>query len=263
YAATAFVYGQTGSGKTYTISGPQDAHAASQGPQTWGLVQHSLDALFQAIEQERQRPGIPVSRVVQASYLEIYNEQIIDLLNPSSGPLPIRWSSSAGFYVENQIKMDCDALEDCHHVLNEGLRNRSVRAHALNDYSSRSHALLTLYVNVVEAVPQAGDSLRKHGKLCFVDLAGSERLAETKNAGDARTESVNINQSLTTLGRCIAMLSDPKRKADHVPFRDSKLTQLLADALGGKAYMLMIACITLLPAQVPESINTLRYAQRA
>ncbi|XP_020904953.2 kinesin-like protein KIF12, partial [Exaiptasia diaphana] len=204
---------------------------------------------------------------LRASYLEVYNERVKDLLNPSSthDSLPVRWSRDRGFYVENLFYVECDTLDDLTAVLEEGLKYRQVGSHGMNDHSSRSHSLLTVYVDIetVDPSDEAGIPILRHGKISFVDLAGSERVKETKSVGEAFTESQNINKSLLTLGNCISALSDAKKRTGHIPYRDSKLTKLLADSLGGDGVTLMIACISPSSYVVSDTLNTLRYANRA
>ncbi|XP_014666276.1 PREDICTED: kinesin-like protein KIF12 [Priapulus caudatus] len=170
YSCTTFAYGQTGSGKTHTITGPVNNNR--EGPEfeaNWGLIQRSFLYLFDRLET---RPGI--TYVINASYLEIYNEQVLDLLNPAQKrSLAIRWSKEKGFYVENLFVVECECLDDLLAVLDEGLRNRQTRSNTYNEYSSRSHSMLTLQIDI-HLLDRDDDSLSitKHGKLSFVDLAG-------------------------------------------------------------------------------------------
>ncbi|KAJ3187118.1 Kinesin- protein 12 [Gaertneriomyces sp. JEL0708] len=173
-------------------------------------------------------------------------------------------------------------MEDCVAVIQEGLRNRATRAHALNEYSSRSHSIFTVYLDSKDVEgPQSQDRYIKYGKISFVDLAGSERVNESKATGKALDETSNINKSLLTLGEifsanlsvstyqqdalgnCISALSDRRTRGGHIPFRDSKLTQLLADSLGGSGIAMMIACIAPSLRSLGETYKTLRYAARA
>jgi hypothetical protein len=137
---------------------------------------------------------------VRGSYLEIYNEQVQDLLNPTNSSLPVRWSAERGFYVENLFVVQCEVLDDSFAVLEEGLRNRSTGATMLNEHSSRSHSLMTLHIDSEYIDPDDQRAIRKQGKICFVDLAGSERVKESKAAGETLTEALSINKSLLTLG---------------------------------------------------------------
>ncbi|CAH2095892.1 unnamed protein product [Euphydryas editha] len=260
FSCTAFCYGQTGSGKTHTLTGPPGLVESGASPHSpeHGLVVRSFVYLFQLI---RDRPDCHF--ILKASFLEIYNEKVIDLLNPGSSrkPLQVRWSKeSRSFYVENLFTVDCEQLDDLFAVLEEGMRNRSVGAHAMNAHSSRSHSLLSVRVRRdVRARDVACSTL---GKINFVDLAGSELTKRTHSTGKTLEEANNINRSLMVLGYCIAQLSDGKKKG-HIPYRDSKLTKLLADSLSGNGVTLMIACIAPTKSNLSETINTLRYAARA
>ncbi|KAJ3364059.1 Kinesin- protein 12 [Allomyces javanicus] len=257
YSATVFAFGQTGSGKTFTMTGPDAAT-----PTGAGVIPRALRHLFELIALAPPE----IKYTVRAGYLEIYNEQVQDLLNPSGAALPVRWRRERGFYVENLFVVECEVLDDCLAVLEEGLRNRTTAAHALNERSSRSHSVLTVYIESEEAAGAEGGEgppTQRFGKISFVDLAGSERVKESKATGEMLKESSNINQSLLVLGSCISALADPKKKNGHIPYRDSKLTKLLMDSLGGNGIALMIACVSPAQPALPESIQTLRYAARA
>ena len=254
YNCTVFAFGQTGSGKTYTITGKEEASDEI----TEGIIPRSFMYLFDEI---LKREGSQY--IVKASYLEVYNEQVKDLLNPSSTSLPMRWSSTKGFYVENLFVVECEVADDMSAVLEEGLRNRAMGSHDLNEHSSRSHSMLTIYLETVVVDKADGRSYKKHGKISFVDLAGSERVKESHSTGETFNETLNINKSLLCLGNCISALSDGKKKGAHIPFRNSKLTKLLADSLGGDGVTLMIACVTPSLHNTHDTLNTLRYANRA
>ncbi|KAI8928585.1 P-loop containing nucleoside triphosphate hydrolase protein [Entophlyctis helioformis] len=258
YAATIFAFGQTGSGKTFTITGPD----GPQTPDTVGIVPRALNFLFGHVATLRAA-GVLVGIRIQASYLEIYNEHVQDLLNPPNTTLPVRWSAERGFYVENLFIVDCEVLDDALAVLEEGLRNRTTASHDMNEHSSRSHSVLTIYLETVSMDKDEGRPVKAHGKISFVDLAGSEKVKESKATGDTFTEALSINKSLLTLGLCITALSDSRKRQGHIPFRDSKLTKLLADSLGGNGLALMIACVSPGLANMAETIKTLRYASKA
>ncbi|NXU69584.1 KIF12 protein, partial [Horornis vulcanius] len=264
FSCTVFAFGQTGSGKTYTLMGPlaqSDTQPAS--PALLGLMQRSFTCL---LEQSRSRGS---DLALSASYLEIYNEQIRDLLSP--GPpcaLPLRWSKTRGFYVENQLSVEFESLEAIVSLLLQGSQRRRTSAHALNRHSSRSHALLTIHVRSrAHHSPawalQAGPCPSKQGTLCFVDLAGSERVKETGSSGELSVEANSINRSLLALGHCISLLAKPRGKRTHIPYRDSKLTRLLARSLGGSGITLMVACISPSSRCLSETLSTLHYASRA
>ncbi|NWX97839.1 KIF12 protein, partial [Nothoprocta ornata] len=287
FACTVFAFGQTGSGKTYTLMGPlAQSEARPAAPCALGLMQRSFACLL----EQSWGAGLALS----ASYVEIYNEQVRDLLSP--GPpcaLPLRWSKSRGFYVENQLSVEFESLEAVTSLLLEGSRRRRSSAHALNKHSSRSHALLTVHVRSRAGVtgspagPQHGAGSSRQGTLCFVDLAGSERVKDTGSTGELCVEANNINRSLLALGEaraargaarrrrrgchgapppaghCISLLAKPRGKRPHVPYRDSKLTRLLARALGGSGITLMVACVSPSSRCLSETLSTLRYASRA
>ncbi|XP_045463579.1 kinesin-like protein KIF12 isoform X2 [Harmonia axyridis] len=262
FRCTCFCYGQTGSGKTYTLTGPPGLFGLRPSPYSdkHGLIFRSFLYLFQLI---KEKPDVHF--ILKASYLEIYNEKVIDLLNAGSSrkPLAVRWSKKArGFFVENLFTVDCEELDDLTAVLEEGLRNRSVGRHNMNDFSSRSHTILTVYISS-EQPAENGVFLSRSGKIHFVDLAGSEMTKKTQSQGKTLEEANNINKSLMVLGYCISSLSDQKRKHKHIPYRDSKLTKLLADSLAGNGVTLMIACISPAKCNRNETVNTLRYAARA
>ncbi|CAL1543571.1 unnamed protein product [Lymnaea stagnalis] len=264
YSCTAFAFGQTGSGKTHTMTGPPAQFhtvGVTPDPNMYGVMQRSFKYLFQILKKQR------TLKLVKASFLEVYNEQVIDLLNNSHRKyLTIRWSKNKGFYVENLFTVECETIDDLMAVLEEGLRNRQTGSHGLNEFSSRSHSVLTVTIDS-ETQPEPEDEnlyITKRGKLSFVDLAGSEKVRDsTANGGPGMVESNSINKSLLVLGNCISHLCDPKKRQGHIPYRDSKLTKLLADSLGGNGLTLMIACITPSSSNVTETLNTLRYASRA
>ncbi|XP_071178813.1 kinesin-like protein KIF12 isoform X10 [Mytilus edulis] len=278
YACTAFAFGQTGSGKTHTMTGPpqqKDGKIYIPLPATengeefeggnhpesdmQGVIQRSFRYLVQQLGQ------VTGNKTIKASYLEIYNEQVIDLLNTNHRRyLNVRWSKNKGFYVENLFIVECETVDDLMAVLEEGMRNRQTGSHGLNEFSSRSHSMLTLTVDTEQVDPDDENLyLTKRGKLTFVDLAGSEKVKDSGSSAEMLIESNNINRSLLVLGNCISSLGDPKKRQGHIPYRDSKLTKLLADSLGGNGVTLMIACVTPSAYHVHETTNTLRYASRA
>ncbi|KAL1501338.1 hypothetical protein ABEB36_006676 [Hypothenemus hampei] len=262
FRCTCFCYGQTGSGKTHTLTGPPGLIGPKSVAysENHGLIFRSFMYLFQRIQEQSNTHFI-----LKASYLEIYNEKVIDLLNAGTirKPLAVRWSKKAcGFFVENLFTVDCEELDDLIAVLEEGMRNRSIGRHNMNDFSSRSHTILTVHITS-ELPAENGVFITRTGKINFVDLAGSEMTKKTQSEGKMLEEANNINKSLMVLGYCIASLSDPKKKTNHVPYRDSKLTKLLADSLAGNGVTLMIACISPAKFNVSETVNTLRYAARA
>ncbi|XP_032274033.1 kinesin-like protein KIF12 [Phoca vitulina] len=259
FSCTVFTFGQTGSGKTYTLSGPPpQGEGVPVPPNLAGIMQRTFAWLLDRV----QHLGAPVT--LRASYLEIYNEQVRDLLSVGSPrPLPVRWSKTRGFYVEQLRVVEFGSLGALMELLQMGLSRRRSSAHTLNQASSRSHALLTLYISRQTMPPGAPGEPPVGGKLCFVDLAGSEKVAATGSRGELMLEANSINRSLLALGHCISLLLDPQRKQSHIPFRDSKLTKLLADSLGGRGVTLMVACVSPSAQCLPETLSTLRYASRA
>ncbi|XP_036995377.2 kinesin-like protein KIF12 isoform X2 [Artibeus jamaicensis] len=259
FSCTVFTFGQTGSGKTYTLTGPPpQGEGVPIPPSLAGIMQRSFAWLLDRV----QHLGAPAT--LQASYLEIYNEQVRDLLSLGSPrPLPVRWNKARGFYVEQLRVVEFGSLGALMELLQMGLSRRRSSAHTLNQASSRSHALLTLYVSRQTVPPVDPGDPPTGGKLCFVDLAGSEKVAATGSRGELMLEANSINRSLLALGHCISLLLDPRRKQSHIPFRDSKLTKLLADSLGGRGVTLMVACVSPSAQCLPETLSTLRYASRA
>ncbi|XP_011153984.1 kinesin-like protein KIF12 isoform X2 [Harpegnathos saltator] len=261
FSCTAFCYGQTGSGKTHTLTGPPRLfEKMNPYSEDHGLVFRSFVYLFKVLQKQEN-----CNFVLKASFLEIYNEKVIDLLNPGTSrkPLAVRWSKKTrGFFVENLFTVECEELDDLLAVLEEGMRNRSIGTHNMNEYSSRSHSILTVNITSEQAM-ENGVFISKQGKINFVDLAGSEMTKKTQSEGKTLEEANNINKSLMVLGYCIASLSDGKRKGGHIPYRDSKLTKLLADSLAGNGVTLMIACVSPARSNASETLNTLRYAARA
>lgn len=208
----------------------------------------------------------PTQYYVKASFLEIYNEQLRDLLNPSSGVLHARWNAKNGFFVEDLMVVECTSIQDLIAVMHEGIKNRHSGSHELNKDSSRSHSILTVYLISETEVKEENHVYKKYGKISFVDLAGSERLKESLSEGTMAKETGNINKSLFTLGKVISMLSSKeasmKVNAKYIPFRDSKLTMLLQDSLGGTSRALMIACVSPSAVYADETVSTLNYATR-
>ncbi|CAD8071215.1 unnamed protein product [Paramecium sonneborni] len=254
YSATIFAYGQTGSGKTYTISGVEERLAREKyiSDDSEGIIPRATRYLWQIMAQRAEQ------FYVKASFTEIYNEQLRDLLNPASGILHCRWNLQNGFFVEDLMIVECTSYSDIQAVLHEGMRNRKQGSHELNKDSSRSHSILTAYLIGEQNID--GQIVKRYGKFSFVDLAGSERLKESKSQGDMIKETGNINKSLFTLGKVIKSLSDKKNKLPYIPYRDSKLTMLLMDSLGGTAKALMIACVSPSAAYYEETLSTINYA---
>ncbi|KAL2094598.1 hypothetical protein ACEWY4_009317 [Coilia grayii] len=257
YTCTVFAFGQTGSGKTYTITGPHSLF--SKDPKEGGLeglMQRSVAFLLEQVH------GSDEMFQLCASYSEIYNEQVRDLLNPFlTYSLVVRGSRTGGFYVENLSVVEFCNLEGFITLLERGMQNRQTSSQTQNEHSSRSHSILTLYIKRTST--GAEEAVVTQGKLCIVDLAGSERVKDGDTTEKLLEETGNINRSLLTLGKCITALVDPKKRNGHIPYRDSKLTMLLSDSLGGKGITLMIACVSPAAANLQETMNTLRYSSKA
>ena len=260
YSCTIFAYGQTGSGKTYTMAGSEERLGRQDyvSDDTDGIIPRSISYVWQRMAARTEK------YYVKSGFFEIYNEQVRDLLNPSSGVLHCRWNLKQGFFVEDLMVVDCTNIDDLIAVLHEGMRNRKSGSHELNADSSRSHSILMVYF-ISEVASEEGHSIKRYGKSYFIDLAGSERLKETQSSGGMLTETKNINRSLFVLGKVISSLGDKKNRGlkPHVPYRDSKLTMVLMDSLGGSSRALMIACVSPAGAYIEETASTLNYATRA
>ena len=256
YSVTIFAYGQTGSGKTYTIMGRDDAinEKILSNNKFSGIMPKSIKYIWSTVGNRQQKYYIKVS------FLEIYNEQINDLLNPSNTNLQIRWDQKQGFFVEGLLVIECKKPQDIVEIILQGTKNRKKGSHDLNKDSSRSHSILTVYL--ISEYNSGGESYKKYGKISFVDLAGSERLKETNSKGGMLKETGNINKSLFVLGKVISSLTDKKNTNQHIPYRDSKLTMLLMDSIGGTAKTLMIACVSPSSVYSDETMSTLNYASR-
>ncbi|KAM9281771.1 kinesin-like protein KIF19 [Morus bassanus] len=244
YNATVFAYGPTGCGKTYTMLGTDSEP---------GICTRALGDLFQAIKDTSSDTEYDVSM----SYLEIYNEMIRDLLNPSVGYLQLREDASGTVQVAGITKVSTINAEEVMQLLAQGNRQRTQEPTAANCTSSRSHAVLQVTVRQ----QRRGRGLHR-GRLFMIDLAGSERAAQTQNRGQRMKEGAHINRSLLALGNCIKALSD-QASTNYINYRDSKLTRLLKDSLGGNSRTVMIAHISPASTAFEESRNTLTYAHRA
>ncbi|XP_076210229.1 kinesin-like protein KIF19 [Aptenodytes patagonicus] len=244
YNATIFTYGPTGCGKTYTMLGTDGEP---------GICARTLSDLFQAIEDTSGETEYKVSM----SYLEIYNEMIRDLLNPSLGCLQLREDAGGTVQVAGITEVCAINAEEVMQLLARGNRQRTQEPTAANRTSSRSHAVLQVTV----CQRRRGGGLRR-GRLFMIDLAGSERAAQTQNRGQRMKEGAHINRSLLALGNCIKALSD-QASTKYINYRDSKLTRLLKDSLGGNSRTVMIAHISPASTAFEESRSTLAYAHRA
>uniref|UniRef100_A0A8C1WZI6 Kinesin family member 13Bb n=1 Tax=Cyprinus carpio TaxID=7962 RepID=A0A8C1WZI6_CYPCA len=256
YNACIFAYGQTGSGKSYTMMG------AAEQP---GLIPRLCSSLFQRTVQE-QREG--ESFTVEVSYMEIYNEKVRDLLEPkgSRQVLRVREHKVLGPYVDGLSRLAVTSYKDIESLMSEGNKSRTVAATNMNEESSRSHAVFNIILTHTLRDLKTGTSGEKVSKLSLVDLAGSERADKTGAGGERLKEGSNINRSLTTLGLVISALAEQgagKNKSKFVPYRDSVLTWLLKDSLGGNSRTAMVATVSPAADNYDETLSTLRYADRA
>jgi len=247
YNVCIFAYGQTGSGKTHTMEGSEAMR---------GVNYRSLSMLFQLAHDRR----MIAKYEFKVSLLEIYNEQIKDLieLHDAKGDLKkleVKNDPNGGTFVTDLKTSPVESIEDVLQVMSMGMRNRSTSSTNMNNQSSRSHCIFSVHVTCTDLL-KGGTSF---GKMHLVDLAGSERLSRTGAEGDRLTEAKNINKSLSALGNCISSLVS---KSKHTPFRDSKLTHFLQDSLGGEAKMLMFVCASPCDADVQESKCSLEFATR-
>lgn len=266
YHTCIFAYGQTGSGKSYTMMGTPD-HP--------GLIPRTCEDLFQRIEAS-DSPHI--SYTVRVSYFEVYNEHVRDLLAPSRPSstdhpyyLKIRESPTEGPYVKDLTDVPVKNYAEILRWMRLGDNSRTTASTKMNDTSSRSHAVFTIMLKQIHHDLSTDSTTERLARIRLVDLAGSERAKATEATGARLREGSNINKSLTTLGRVIAALADPRhgrlhnggksRSKDVVPYRDSILTWLLKDSLGGNSKTAMIACIA--PSDYDETLSTLRYADQA
>ncbi|GFS39246.1 kinesin-like protein KIF21A [Trichonephila inaurata madagascariensis] len=291
YNATVLAYGQTGSGKTYTMGTGFD-HSFQHDER--GIIPRAVEHLFQKIEEiqqkERDRGCTPPEFKVNAQFMELYNEEVIDLLDTSRDldnkkrtHIRIHEDADGKIYTHGVIAQCVTNVQEALHCLKIGSLSRTTASTGMNTQSSRSHAIFTLHIKQQRVVKLgksiAGEdtcnsSLHKHSeslnefetltaKFHFVDLAGSERLKRTGATGDRQKESICINSGLLALGNVISALGDKAKKATHVPYRDSKLTRLLQDSLGGNSRTLMIACVSPSDRDFVETLSTLKYANRA
>ncbi|XP_054577417.1 kinesin-like protein KIF13A isoform X3 [Eptesicus fuscus] len=256
YNACIFAYGQTGSGKSFSMMGNAEQ---------LGLIPRLCCALFKRISLEQNESQ---TFKVEVSYMEIYNEKVRDLLDPkgSRQSLKVREHKVLGPYVDGLSQLAVTSFEDIESLMSEGNKSRTVAATNMNEESSRSHAVFNIIVTQTLYDLQSGNSGEKVSKVSLVDLAGSERVSKTGAAGERLKEGSNINKSLTTLGLVISSLADQaagKGKNKFVPYRDSVLTWLLKDNLGGNSQTSMIATISPAADNYEETLSTLRYADRA
>ncbi|KAL1470996.1 hypothetical protein MTO96_023915 [Rhipicephalus appendiculatus] len=296
YNATVLAYGQTGSGKTYTMGTGYDLHV---NPHEQGIIPRAVQHLFDGIaarQQEARDQGKPPPDFkINVQFMELYNEEIFDLLSPGKDThepgrksVKIHEDSKGEIYTVGVTAKAVQNAEQVMKCLESGALSRTTASTQMNVQSSRSHAIFTLHIkqqrvvqlnledgnaedqeedNSLPKVNGEGSSMSEFetltAKFHFVDLAGSERLKRTGATGDRAKEGISINCGLLALGNVISALGDVSRKVLHVPYRDSKLTRLLQDSLGGNSRTLMIACVSPCDRDFMETLNTLKYANRA
>ncbi|XP_030637448.1 kinesin-like protein KIF3C [Chanos chanos] len=250
FNGTIFAYGQTGTGKTYTMQGQW------MDPERRGIIPNSFEHIFTHISRSQNQQYL-----VRASYLEIYQEEIRDLLSKDhSRKLELKESPDSGVYIRDLSSFVTKNVKEIEHVMNVGNQTRSIGFTNMNEHSSRSHAIFLITVECSQLGPDGQNHIRV-GKLNLVDLAGSERQAKTGVHGDRLKEATKINLSLSALGNVISALVDGR--SSHIPYRDSKLTRLLQDSLGGNAKTIMVATLGPAAYNYEETLTTLRYANRA
>ncbi|XP_075051744.1 kinesin-like protein KIF21B isoform X6 [Mixophyes fleayi] len=278
YNATVLAYGQTGAGKTHTMGSGFDLVVSDM---ELGIIPRAVRQLFSTIQQRtatacdngRPEPSFKVS----AQFLELYNEEILDLFDVSRDPdsrhrksnIRIHEDASSGIYVSGASTRSVSSEAELLQLLKEGALSRTTASTQMNSQSSRSHAIFTVHLHqtcVSESCLADAPSLEYEtltAKFHFVDLAGSERLKRTGATGERAREGISINCGLLALGNVISALGDQSKKILHVPYRDSKLTRLLQDSLGGNSQTMMIACVSPSDRDFMETLNTLKYANRA
>ncbi|XP_033029590.1 kinesin-like protein KIF17 isoform X3 [Lacerta agilis] len=250
YNGTIFAYGQTGSGKSFTMQGILDPSSQK------GIIPRAFEHLFESVQCAENSKFL-----VRASYLEIYNEDIRDLLGPNTKQkLELKEHPEKGVYVKGLSLHTVHSIAQCERIMEMGWKNRAVGYTLMNKDSSRSHSIFTINMEIYVVDERGQDHLRA-AKLNLVDLAGSERQSKTGAVGERLKEATKINLSLSALGNVISALADGRCR--HVPYRDSKLTRVLQDSLGGNTKTLMVACLSPADNNYDETLSTLRYAHRA
>lgn len=290
YNATVLAYGQTGAGKTYTMGTGFDTVTSEE---EQGIIPRAIAHLFRGIDERKRRAqekGVTGPEFkVSAQFLELYNEEILDLFDSTRDPdarhrrsnIKIHEDANGGIYTTGVTSRLINSQEELIQCLKQGALSRTTASTQMNVQSSRSHAIFTIHLCqmrvcaqpdlVNETVTGLPDGAAPTGteyetltaKFHFVDLAGSERLKRTGATGERAKEGISINCGLLALGNVISALGDQSKKVVHVPYRDSKLTRLLQDSLGGNSQTIMIACVSPSDRDFMETLNTLKYANRA
>ncbi|XP_034973649.1 kinesin-like protein KIF18A [Zootoca vivipara] len=248
YNCTVLAYGATGAGKTHTMLGSQEDP---------GVMYRTMMELYNAIERMKEEKHCAIA----VSYLEVYNEKIHDLL-VSSGPLAVREDPQKGVLVHGLTMHQPKSAMEILQILDYGNKNRTQHPTDVNASSSRSHAVFQIYLRQQDRTACINQNVRI-AKMCLIDLAGSERASATKTKGARFREGANINRSLLALGNIINALADPKKKNQHIPYRNSNLTRLLKDSLGGNCRTIIIAAVSPSSLFYDDTYNTLKYANRA
>uniref|UniRef100_A0A803TFD8 Kinesin-like protein KIF21B n=1 Tax=Anolis carolinensis TaxID=28377 RepID=A0A803TFD8_ANOCA len=287
YNATVLAYGQTGAGKTYTMGTGFDMSISEEEN---GIIPRAITHLFNGIDERKraaQEQGVPAPEFkVSAQFLELYNEEILDLFDSTRDPdsrhrksnIKIHEDANGGIYTTGVTSRLIGSQDELIQCLKQGALSRTTASTQMNVQSSRSHAIFTIYLcqmrvcspvhlvntnSLLEGSQPTSEYETRTAKFHFVDLAGSERLKRTGATGERAKEGISINCGLLALGNVISALGDQSKKALHVPYRDSKLTRLLQDSLGGNSQTVMIACVSPSDRDFMETLNTLKYANRA
>ncbi|XP_053517563.1 kinesin-like protein KIF21A isoform X10 [Artibeus jamaicensis] len=289
YNATVFAYGQTGAGKTYTMGTGFDVNIIEE---EQGIISRAVKHLFKSIEEKKHaamKNGLPPPDFkVNAQFLELYNEEVLDLFDTTrdidaknkKSNIRIHEDSTGGIYTVGVTTRTVNTESEMMQCLKLGALSRTTASTQMNVQSSRSHAIFTIHLcqtrmcpqldaenatdnKVISESSQMNEFETLTAKFHFVDLAGSERLKRTGATGERAKEGISINCGLLALGNVISALGDRSKRATHVPYRDSKLTRLLQDSLGGNSQTIMIACVSPSDRDFMETLNTLKYANRA
>uniref|UniRef100_A0A2K5CZW5 Kinesin family member 7 n=1 Tax=Aotus nancymaae TaxID=37293 RepID=A0A2K5CZW5_AOTNA len=261
FNATVFAYGQTGSGKTYTMG---EASVASLLEDEQGIIPRAMAEAFKLIDENDL-----LDCLVHVSYLEVYKEEFRDLLEvgTASRDIQLREDERGNVVLCGVKEVDVEGLDEVLSLLEMGNAARHTGATHLNRLSSRSHTVFTATLEqrgrTPSRLPRPAAGQLLVSKFHFVDLAGSERVLKTGSTGERLKESIQINSSLLALGNVISALGDPQSRGSHIPYRDSKITRILKDSLGGNAKTVMIACVSPSSSDFDETLNTLNYASRA